>query len=84
MYHSSTNLELAGIDDGRRVLVLDGTSVATAGLDGADNAHRLDIVLGNLSENDVLSVQPGGDDGGDEELRSVATPRYKLWSYEAV
>ena len=29
------------------------------------------VALQHLAENDVLAIEPGGDDGGDEELRTV-------------
>jgi hypothetical protein len=32
--------------------------------------HGLDI--GDLTEDDVLAIEPRGDDGGDEELGAVA------------
>jgi hypothetical protein len=65
-------LLLTGLDDGRGVLVLDRARVAAASLDGPDDALGLGIVIGDLAEDDVLAVQPGGDDGGDEELGAVA------------
>jgi hypothetical protein len=65
-------LGLSSRGDGGRVVVLDGARVATAGLDGLDDALRLDIVIGDLAEDDVLAVQPRGHDSGDEELRAVA------------
>ena len=65
-------LLLARAGDGWRRLVLDGTGVAAGSLDRLDNALRLDVVIGNLAEDDVLAVEPGGDDGGDEELGAVA------------
>jgi hypothetical protein len=66
------SLLLAGLDDGRGVLVLDGAGVAATGLDGPDDALGLDIIVGNLAEDDVLAIEPRGDDGGDEELGAVA------------
>lgn len=67
-------LSLAGLDDGGRVaLVLDGARLATASLDGLDDAHGLDVTLGDSAEDDVTAVEPRGDDGGDEELGAVAT-----------
>jgi hypothetical protein len=66
-------LLLAGGGDGRGLLVLDRAGVAAAGLNGPDNALGLQIVIGNLAENDVLSVEPRSDNGGDEELGAVAT-----------
>lgn len=34
--------------------------------------HKTYHSLDNLAENDVLAVQPGGHNGGDEELGAVA------------
>jgi hypothetical protein len=67
-----SHLKLARFSDGRGVLVLDSTSVASAGLDGTDDAHRLDIGLWDLAEDDVLAIEPRGDNCGDEELGAVA------------
>lgn len=45
-----------------------GLSVTSAvAFDLLDDIHS----LGDFSEDDVLSVEPAGDDGGDEELGSV-------------
>lgn len=67
------HLSLARALDGRRALpVLDGTRLAAAGLDAADRLVRLDVTVRDLAEDDVLAVEPAGDDGGDEELRAVA------------
>lgn len=52
-----------------RVLVLDLAGRAASSLDGLDNLHRLRIR--DFAEDDVLTVQPAGDNGGDEKLRSV-------------
>jgi hypothetical protein len=41
-------------------------------LNGAHDAVRVDIAVGHLAEDDVLAIEPGGDDGGDEELGAVA------------
>lgn len=61
----------AGRDDGR-LLVLDGARVGAASLDGLDDADRLGVAVRHLAEDDVLAVEPRGDDGGDEELGAVA------------
>lgn len=66
------HLLLAGGGDGGGVLVLDGAGVAAASLNGADNTLGLNIIVGNLAEDDVLAIEPRGDDGGDEELGAVA------------
>jgi hypothetical protein len=43
------------------------SGVGTLSLDLPDEV----LALGDLTEDDVLTVQPGGNDGGDEELGSV-------------
>ena len=62
-------LQLARVDNGRSLVVLDGTTLGAGSLDGHDNVHR--FLVGDLAENDVFVVKPRGDDGGDEELRAV-------------
>ena len=52
--------------------MLDGTRLATASLDGLDDAHRGGITSWDLTEDDVTSIEPRGDNGGDEELGTVA------------
>lgn len=46
---------------------------------GADRLQRLDnphrLLVSNLAEDDVATIKPRGDDGGDEELRAVAAER---------
>jgi hypothetical protein len=46
------------------------TTVITGSLDGLDHSERL--VVSDLAEDDVLAIEPAGDDGGDEELGAVA------------
>lgn len=59
--------------DGRGSLpVLDGTAAAAAGLNGLDDLVRLDIAVRDAAEDDVLAIEPRGDDSGDEELGAVA------------
>lgn len=60
------SLEGSAVLDGDLLLGLSGGG-SSVGLDLLDEIRSLD----NLTEDDVLSVQPGGDDGGDEELRTV-------------
>jgi hypothetical protein len=64
------HLQLARLDDGWLLGVVDLAGAGAGGLDGADDVHGL--VVSNLAEDDVLAVQPAGDDGGDEELGAVA------------
>lgn len=59
-----------GIDNGRLEVELDLTGARASGLEFLDDLHALGI--GDLTKDDVLAIQPRGDDGGDEELGSVA------------
>lgn len=63
-------LQLARVDDGRSLVVLDGTALGAGSLDGLDNLQR--VIIGDLAEDDVSGVQPRSDDSGDEELGTVA------------
>lgn len=63
------NLLPTSTNDGDRSRQL--TTAATETLDFLDDLQGL--LVSNLAEDDVLAVQPRGDDGGDEELRAVAT-----------
>jgi len=65
----STNLQSTGLDDGRALAVLDGTAAGANSLKSLDNVERL--LVGNLAEDDVAAVEPGGDNSGDEELGAV-------------
>lgn len=48
--------------------LLGGSTGTTAnGLNSLDNIHT----TGDLTEDDMLTIQPAGDDGGDEELATV-------------
>ena len=49
---------------------LDLTSAGTSRFELGDDHEA--VIVGNLTEDDVLAIQPGSDDGGDEELRAVA------------
>jgi len=57
------------VDNGRLELQLDLTSTGTSLLEVLDNLHA--VLICNLTKDDVLAIQPGSDDGGDEELRAV-------------
>lgn len=63
-------MTLARVDDGRLLAILNGTTGGTGGLDSLDDLEGL--IVSNLAEHDVAAVQPGGHDGGDEELGAVA------------
>jgi hypothetical protein len=61
----------SGGDGGGTLLVLDRAAAAATGLDGLDDLVRLDIAIRNAAEDDVLAIEPRGDDSGDEELGAV-------------
>lgn len=64
------HLELAAVDDGGLGLCGDGTGAAASLLNGHDGLHGL--LISNLTEDDVLAIEPRGLLGCDEELRAVA------------
>lgn len=64
------NLRLTAVDDGGLDGRADGAGGTAESLNLLDDLHGL--VIGNLTEDDVLAVQPRGDHGGDEELGAVA------------
>jgi len=63
------SLRLTAVCDGRLERELDRTRVATSLLQGIH--HLLALVICDLAENHVLSVQPTRDGSGDEELAAV-------------
>jgi hypothetical protein len=63
------HLQSTGVDDGSALVVLDGAAARASGLKSLDNVQRL--LVSNLAENDVATVQPRGNNGGDEELGAV-------------
>jgi hypothetical protein len=62
-------LQLTAVDDGG----LDGRADGAGG--GAESLNLLHdlhgLLIGNLTEDDVLAIEPRGDNGGDEELGAV-------------
>jgi len=58
-----------GVDDGWLDVVLDLARSGTQSLELLDDLEAL--VISNLTEDDVLAIEPGGDNGGDEELGAV-------------
>lgn len=60
----------AGVDNGGLLAILHGTAGRASSLNGLDDL--LGLVVGDLAEDDVATIQPGGRDGGDEELGAVA------------
>lgn len=49
--------------------MIDLAARAAASLEGFDDLHRLRV--GDFAKDDVLTVEPAGDDGGDEKLGTV-------------
>jgi hypothetical protein len=69
MSYSLSCLQLTTVDDGGLLVVLDGTAAGASSLKSLDDVHGL--LVSDLTENDVASVEPRGDDSGDEELGAV-------------
>ena len=65
--HHRPPLVLTRSSDGR--VALGRATARTQRLDLLDNL--LPLFVRNLAEDDVAAVEPGGDDGGDEELGAV-------------
>jgi len=57
------------VDDGWFDLVLDLAGTRASCLEFLDDLQAL--LISDLAEDDVLAIQPRGNDGGDEELRAV-------------
>jgi hypothetical protein len=64
------HLLLARGDNGGALAVLDGTTLRASGLKSSDDVQG--GLVSNLAKDDVAAVEPRGDDGGDEELGTVA------------
>lgn len=64
------SLQHARGSDGGFLVVLELASVAAASLDGPDDFHGL--LVGDLSKDDMLAIQPCSLDCSDEELGPVA------------
>jgi hypothetical protein len=65
-----SDLQLARLDNGGLLVVVDLSGAGAGGLEGLDDVERL--LVGDLAEDDVLAIEPAGHDGGDEELGAVA------------
>jgi len=59
------------VHDGGLELVLDLAGTRSGTFEILDDLHA--GVIGNLAEDDVLAIEPRSNDGGDEELGTVAT-----------
>jgi hypothetical protein len=65
------SLQDTRVNDSWWVLVLDAAGAGAGSLNGLDDTHTL--VALDFSEDNVLAIEPAGDNSGDEELRTVAT-----------
>ena len=63
----------AAIDDNRLEGVFDLSSARASAFESLDDLQAVGVC--NLAEDDVLAIEPGSNDGGDEELGAVATGR---------
>jgi len=61
------------LDNGWLLAVLELATAASGSLKGLDNFQR--FLVGNLTEYDVLAIEPAGDNGRDEKLRAIG-----VWS----
>lgn len=69
----SDNLELTAANDGGLDSGADGTGGGAKSLNLLHDVHGGSI--SDLTENDVLAIEPRGDNGGDEELGAVAAEK---------
>jgi hypothetical protein len=67
---AAVNLVGTAVDDGGLELVFDLAGARAGGLELLDDLQA--GLICDFAEDDVLAIEPGGDDGGDEELRAVA------------
>jgi hypothetical protein len=67
------NLQNTRVDDGGLLVVLDLAGAGSSSLKSLDDVQG--FLISNLTEDDVLAIEPAGDNGGDEELRAVAINR---------
>ena len=70
VFSGFSNLQLTSVNDGGLDIGAHGTSVAAESLDLLDDLHG--FLVGDLTEDNVLAVEPRGHNGGDEELGAVA------------
>ena len=68
-----TSLQSTRVDDGRLLVILNLTGAGSSGLKSLDDVQG--FAISNLTEDDVLAIEPAGDDGSDEELRAIAVKR---------
>jgi hypothetical protein len=67
---SIANLQNTGSGNSGLLVVLDLSAAGASSLKRLDDVEGL--LISNLAEDDVLAIEPTGDDGGDKELGAVA------------
>lgn len=67
---SYANLQNTGVHDGRLLVVLNLAGARSSSFESLDDVEGL--LISDLAEDDMLAIEPAGDNGGDEELRAVA------------
>jgi len=60
---------LSRLDDCWLLGVVDLTAAAAGGLKGVDDVQG--FVVGNLTKDNVLAIEPASDNSGDKELRAI-------------
>ena len=65
-----SNLKLTRLDNGWLLVVVDLSASTASSLESTDNTHGL--LISDLAEDNVLAIEPSGDNGGNKELGAVA------------
>jgi hypothetical protein len=61
--------KFTAVDDSGRFRTVDLARLTASVLDGLDNCHGL--LVGNLTKDNMLAIEPLGLDSGDEELGAI-------------
>ena len=69
-YYRKANLQDTRLDDGWLLVVVDLSAAGSGSLEGLDDSQGL--LISDLTEDNVLAIEPAGDNGGNEELGAVA------------
>ena len=65
-----SNLKLTRLDNGWLLVVVDLSASTASSLESTDNTHGL--LISDLAEDNVLAIEPSGDNCGNKELGAVA------------
>jgi len=72
-YYRKANLQDTRLDDGWLLVVVDLSAAGSGSLESLDDSQGL--LISDLTEDNVLAIEPAGDNGGNEELGAVG-----VWS----